>query len=76
MSPKEKALELRNKFSPYVETRDFFGDAVEDRYSKKCALIAVDEIFEAYKTLSEHYEKAFPTEIKYWEEVKAEIEAM
>ena len=82
MSPKEKAKELIKKFSPYVETKDFFGDAVEDRCSKKCALIAADEILKSRPCLpicvstdGGSSEAIFDAN-NFWQEVKTEIERL
>ncbi len=49
MTPKEKAKELIEKYSPLVTTWDCYNDSpTEDEYilrdSKKCAIICVDEI--------------------------------
>ena len=65
-SPKEKAIELVNKFSTVgLQQR---GEGIA------CALIAVDEILENFGTLTEgkaHYCAYLTTE--YYEEVKQEI---
>lgn len=63
MTPKEKAIELVDKFT---QTN---GNAF---FAKECALIAVDEILNAlsYK-VSSNFE-----ELKYFEEVKQEIEKL
>jgi hypothetical protein len=66
MTPKEKAIELYNKFyntsshPHHVETRQ--------QIAKQCALIAVDEILNVIEVPS--------TEYKYWQEVKQEIEKL
>jgi hypothetical protein len=65
-SPKEKAIELVNKFSTVGLQQREEGIA--------CALIAVDEILENFGTLTEgkdHYCAYLTTE--YYEEVKQEI---
>lgn len=77
MTPKEKAQELFEKFNYHVEKKDFFGDNVEQRNTKQCALIAVDEILNNFGLLSEgkqHY--ASSSAIQYYEQVKAEIEKL
>lgn len=68
MTPKEKAKELYNKFNCHVSQRDFFGDNVEHTNTKKCVLIAVDEMLNYLKV------DGFSTQIDYWIEVKQEIE--
>lgn len=62
MTPKEKAKELFDKM---------YG--VTDYQAKECSLIAVDEILFALK-----YDMNEPTSasIKYWREVKQEIEQL
>ena len=71
MTPKEKAKELFDKFN-YEGKHYLMLDA------KQCALIAVDEIIKA----TPHY-PSLPLELmphfsamKYWKEVKQEIEKL
>jgi hypothetical protein len=60
MTAKEKAKEIAMKFDKYGQT----DNAV------KCALICVDEILESLWNVG----NSFPNdEIKYWQEVKQEI---
>ena len=79
MTPKEKALELVNKFSDYAHTEDYSEAPMSfeemDKNSKEsnefnsqqCALIAVNEIIEV----------AYWNSVKeYWKEVKQEIEKL
>ena len=70
MTPKEKAKELVDKF---YDTTDDHWD--QDWVSKKCALIAVDEIIK-YVPQFEYGqgEKTTTTEYDYLQEVKLEIE--
>lgn len=78
MTPKEKAEELVDKFYP------MFDNSVRDILSKKCSLIAVDEVIEAINStknltnnlLSQTYETAFINlpSTSFWEDVKKEIE--
>ena len=63
MTPKEKAIELTNK---YKNTLMLFDDDID---SKKCALIAVDEIFN-----NDGFTKFDDYLTEYWQEVKQEIE--
>jgi hypothetical protein len=78
ITPKEKAEELLNtmskqtfKIQPYAGAR-YEIEEVGYEAGKKCALKAVDEILiimnEEYFSESE--------KIKYWQEVKQEIEAL
>ena len=69
MTPKEKAIELFDKFNkpdtthyPYVHN------------AQQCALIAVDEILQALPPFE--YGLEFVAKIDFWTEVKQEIEAL
>jgi hypothetical protein len=72
MTPKEKAIELYNKFFtevPFLQSDDDLRDDMNA--SKRCALIAVNEIDkELRKNLEPNLTK------KYWLEVKNEIEKL
>lgn len=68
MTPREKAIELVEKFADYTQSH------MED---KQCALIAVDEILNNFGTLTEgkqHY--AAHCTITFYEKVKTEIEKL
>jgi hypothetical protein len=73
MTPKEKALELGNKFyrgSVFDKTKEeHLQELVE---AKKYAIVAVEEI------LNNYYKNHFQTgkKIDYWIEVKNEIERL
>ena len=73
MEPKEKAKELFDKMK---------GFRVKHSHSKKCALIAVDEILDVSKIelgmdSSSHDVVIFATtRIIFWQEVKKEIELL
>ena len=74
MTPKEKAEQLISNFSPYVYcyigsgmlTNTFDNEAIKMN-AKQCALIAVDEILLGYMG---------NPKVKYWTEVKQEIEKL
>ena len=66
MTAVEKAIELVEKFNYLVLEKDFFGDNIEHKNSKQCAIIAVEEILNAH--LFDLDEK------QYWQQVKEEIE--
>ena len=74
MTPKEKAEQLVNNFSPFVYcyvgsgmlTNTFDNQAIKMN-AKQCALIAVDEILLGYMG---------NPKVKYWQEVKQEIEKL
>ena len=75
MTPKQKAIQLVNKFMSYADSNHYGSIAS----AKQCALIAVDEIIEVTAPNCDRYEpyylelKAEMTQ-KYWQEVKTEIE--
>jgi hypothetical protein len=61
MTPKEKAIELVQKFSSVLMHDELYDDSI------KCALIAVDEILQQLHIIYQHHER------NLWEEVKQEI---
>lgn len=72
MTPKEKAKELFEQFNYHVEKKNFFGDDVEQRNTKQCALIAVNETINAL----EIHQWQNKSVIEYYLEVKQEIEKL
>jgi hypothetical protein len=74
MTPKEKAEELILKFEQYSDSADEHGFAI------KCALIAVDEIIKSSPARSPINDSSdfMPhfKAVKYWQEVKQEIEKL
>lgn len=71
MTPKEKAKELVSKFNfEHLSDTYILHQTVEE--SKRCALIAVDEILSAI-CFNMYDEDAYNKEDNYWEEVKREI---
>ena len=66
MKPKEKAIELADKFYKYTSGWNY------DELAKECALIAVNEIIieHLFDGSNSYVEKR----IEYWQEVKQEIE--
>jgi hypothetical protein len=77
MTPQEKAKELVNKFRPYTKIIVADAEYIED--TKKCALIAVDELIKEARFSSVYIEEVFFTtgyydKQDYWQEVKQEIE--
>ena len=68
MTPKEKAQYLFDIYTNYVGEYDI------DKHAKQCAIIAVDEIIsEIEPSVSMDVIEA---RIKYWQEVKQEIEKL
>ena len=81
MIPKEKAEDLVDKFYQTTPNEYFVNEpiGIAGRYksweqSKKCALIAVDEILKAVDNPDETY--LMQDSVNYWTEVKAEIERL
>ena len=68
ITPKEKAKELVQKFRIHQPVWEVEGD------SKKCALIAVDEILELIRI--DAFKGQNACKRKYWQEVKSEIEIL
>jgi len=69
-TPKEKADELFKKMK---------GFRVKHSHSKKCAIVAVDEIIEQWEYIDTYISdlggKLNPN-LKYWQEVKSELEKL
>jgi len=87
MEPKGKAIELVKKFRPYVDSEiagetDFeYSKEQETSMSKKCALIAVDEILKIEmlhrKIQWAEWNNVQPeSSVEFWELVKSEIEKL
>ena len=78
MTPKEKALELVNKFMSYADSNHYGSIAS----AKQCALIAVDEIIKYHDEFMDVVRYELPSNIvavipyKYWDDVKQEIEKL
>jgi hypothetical protein len=72
MTPKEKAIELIDKYNNSIMS--FLSDNMKYQNAIKCALISVDEILKNFGTLTEG--QTFYTEyraVKYYQEVKQEL---
>ena len=82
MTPKEKAKELYNKYwiltpQPFIERVEYYNESKlifndwdkdwTNKYAKQSALIAVDEIIYLFE---------FSLPLRYWKEVKQEIEKL
>ena len=65
MTPKEKAIQLVDKYTQYVT------EINEYEYAKNCALIAVDEIIDVLN--GEDFSR---NAILFWSSVKQEIEKL
>ena len=82
MEAKLKAEELFNKYCYAIRTEEtdsaYWTNII---YAKKCALIAVDEIIKNNKSFLRtdndlHNDDALDIDLKYWQEVKQEIEKL
>jgi hypothetical protein len=87
MTPKEKALQLCDAFYQYLPLERYVITTDRDlsweydgwENAKQCALIAVDEILKEYAHAENHIEDIMgriSLYIKYWKEVKQEIEKL
>jgi hypothetical protein len=73
MTPKEKAIEIVDSYFTIIDGQ------VEFKLIKQCALIAVTEILKEYVHAENHIEDIMgkiSIYIKYWQEVKQEIEKL
>ena len=70
MTPKEKALELWEK---YFQLNYDWDGVTKDQWAKDGALIAVDEILDVITGI---YNYDFEVLDPYWQQVKKEIEAL
>ena len=92
MTPKEKAIELVDRFYDYVNCWGNDGNAdysLAKENARQCALIAVDEIIDSSPrypsdvdwddcgaTHQYYYEEQIEEALKFWKEVKQEIEKL
>ena len=78
MTPKEKAIELIDKFNNHTVKELFYlknGKVIEGKTeAKQCALIAVDEILKLENNNGYYFDGTNVTSISFWQEVKQEIE--
>ena len=82
MTPKEKAVELFNKYQVYNTPAIYYGGDRKQE-TKECALIVVNEILQIkaitddeQHQLSFEYASSHPSYRAYWELVKQEIEKL
>ena len=83
MTPKEKAIELVDKFYQTTPNEYFVNEpiGIKGRYksweqAKQCALIAVDEILKLENNNGYYFDGTNVTSISFWQEVKQEIERL
>ena len=72
MTPQEKAKELLNKMTTNAHSLIY-----KNQYAKECALIAVDEILNNFGQLTNgaNFYTSYDA-VKYWQEVKQELEKL
>ena len=70
MTPKEKAEELFMDMKYHIPYVHDPTEPSEDKIAKECALIAVDLVIE---NIEDDY---LETDLKYWQEVKIEIQKL
>lgn len=73
MTPKEKAMELVEKFKPYADWNGFEDNRALAN-AKACALIAVDEILSHITITTNQSGLIRDFQKQYWQQVKTEIE--
>jgi hypothetical protein len=69
MTPKEKAIEIYEKF--YYQLPSSLMDKVKDCIAQECALISANELIEEAYFTDGYYDRE-----TYWEEIKQEIERL
>jgi hypothetical protein len=67
-NPKEKAIELVDKFSHFTNQEKW---ELKNYYAMECALIAVDEIIE-----NEKIDSLECNNIQYWQQIKQAIKEL
>jgi len=67
MTAKEKSEELFNKFYAWYPNQD------AQFIAKQCALMAVDELIHCSISY-DNYNATWASQVKYWQEVKQELE--
>jgi len=79
MTPKEKAIELYQKYFSMITIERPIDKNAAIPYVKKCALIAVDEVIEFMEADDFDSDTCYwenHSKMQYWVEVKQEIEKL
>jgi hypothetical protein len=77
MTPKDKAFELAHKFRLLeIRTSENSHMMISMADAKQCALIAVDEIINEYPNAKPMIVYMTNPRVRYWQEVKQEIEKL
>jgi hypothetical protein len=77
MIAKEKAKELFDKY--YIVCQEYTEEIQCSIQAKECALIAVDEIIQQWEVIDTYiadFGGKLNQSIRYWQEVKQEIQAL
>ena len=77
MTPKEKAKKLFDKY--YIVCQEYTEEIQCSIQAKECALIAVDEIIQQWEVIDTYiadFGGKLNQSLKYWQEVKQEIEKL
>jgi intein/homing endonuclease len=74
MTPKEKAIELYDKYAGEFNFDDTYRDYKEQ--SKQCALILCNELIANSRDIAMVYDLSFDESENYWTKVKQEIELL
>ena len=78
MTPKEKAMELVDKYRTYIRKADSYNYLLSDDeiyLAKQCALIAVDEILNTLNGMKLIFSDR-ELVLRFWREVKQELEKL
>jgi hypothetical protein len=80
MTPKEKAKKLTFKFMKIdSDSQQFDEFEMKLFYAQRCALIAVDEVIQQWEVIDTYisdFGGKLNQSLKYWQEVKQEIEKL
>jgi hypothetical protein len=77
MTAKEKAKELFDKY--YIVCQEYTEEIQCSIQAKECALIAVDEIIQQWEVIDTYiadFGGKLNQSLRYWQEVKQEIQAL
>jgi hypothetical protein len=77
MTAKEKAKEFFDKY--YIVCQEYTEEIQCSIQAKECALIAVDEIIQQWEVIDTYiadFGGKLNQSLKYWQEVKQEIQAL
>jgi hypothetical protein len=72
MNPKEKANQIFDKMYENQQTSAIGGNHSQYGNARRCSLFLVDELLSSYNTKNLIY----PKEVKFWEDVKLELERL